>query len=63
MLENYVPTIPDYALDQHPLEGCKMGRGLDHFRAEGAKLVLPPTADDPYEHEAYRLWTIKQQGK
>jgi hypothetical protein len=27
------------------------------------KLVPPPTADDPYEDEAYRLWTIKQQGK
>ena len=39
-----------------------MGRGLDHFRKEGAKLVPEPTAD-PYEDEAYRLWAIKQQGK
>jgi hypothetical protein len=23
----------------------------------------PPTGDDPYEDEAYRLWAIKQQGK
>jgi hypothetical protein len=23
----------------------------------------PPTGDDPYEAEAYRLWAIKQQGK
>jgi len=36
-----------------------MGRGLDHFRKEGA----PPTADHPYEDKAYRLWQIKQQGK
>jgi len=63
MLEDFVPTIPDWANDQHTLAGRKMGRGLDHFRKEGAKLVPPPTADDPYEDEAYRLWQIKQQGK
>jgi hypothetical protein len=22
-----------------------------------------PTADDPYDDEAYRLWAIEQQGK
>ena len=63
MLENYAPTIPDFALDMHTMKGKAMGRGLDHFRKEGAKLIPPPTADDPYEDEAYRLWTIKQQGK
>ena len=63
MLEDFIPTIPDYALDMHTIRGKAMGRGLDHFRKEGAKLVPPPTADDPYEDEAYRLWTIKQQGK
>jgi hypothetical protein len=26
-------------------------------------LVPPPTADDPYEDEAYRLWQIKQERK
>ena len=62
-LEGFVPTIPDWANDQHTLAGRKLGRGLDHFRREGAKLIPPPTADDPYEDEAYRLWTIKQQGK
>jgi len=49
--------------DQHTLAGKKLGRGLDHFRREGAKLVPPPTEPDPYENEAYRLWTIKQQSK
>ena len=34
----------------------KLGRGLEHFRKEGARLIPPPTADDPYEDEAYRLW-------
>ena len=63
MLEGFAPEIPDWANDQHTLKGKAMGRGLDHFRKEGAKLVPPPTADDPYEDEAYRLWAIKQQGK
>jgi hypothetical protein len=55
MLEDFAPEIPDWANDQHTLEGRKLGRGLDHLRKEGAKLVPPPTADDPYEDEAYRL--------
>jgi replication-associated recombination protein RarA len=63
LLEDHAPTIPDYALDMHTMKGKAMGRGLDHFRKEGAKLIPPPTADDPYEEEAYRLWTIKQYGK
>ena len=63
MLEDIAPTIPDYALDMHTMKGKAMGRGLDHFRSEGARLVPPPTADDPYEAVAYRLWQIKQQGK
>ena len=54
---------PDFALDIHTMKGKAMGRGLDHFRKEGAKLIPPPTADDPYEDEAYRLWTIKQRSK
>jgi hypothetical protein len=48
--------IPDWANDQHTLKGKAMGRGLDHFRSEGAKLIPEPTDADPYEDEAYRLW-------
>jgi replication-associated recombination protein RarA len=60
-LEGYAPTIPDWANDRHTLAGRKLGRGLDHFREEGAKLVPPPAMKDAYEDEAYRLWAIKQQ--
>jgi replication-associated recombination protein RarA len=63
MLEQFAPTIPDWANDQHTLAGRKLGRGLDHFRSEGAKLVPPPTEPDAYEVEAYRLWAIKARGK
>lgn len=63
LLEGFAPTIPDWANDQHTLAGRKLGRGLDHFRSEGAKLIPPPTEPDQYEDEAYQLWTIKQQGK
>ena len=34
LLEDFAPTIPDYANDQHALAGRKLGRGLDHFRHE-----------------------------
>ena len=59
ILESFVPVVPDWALDQHTTEGKRMGRGLDHFRTEGTKLVPPPSGDDPYIEEAYRLWALK----
>lgn len=63
LLENFAPTIPDWANDQHTLAGRKLGRGLDHFRKEGARLVPEPTEPDLFVEEAYRLWVIKQQGR
>lgn len=59
MLEDFVPVIPDFALDQHTLAGRKLRRGLDHFLREGAMLIPPPTEPDPFEQEAVRLWTLK----
>jgi replication-associated recombination protein RarA len=32
----FVPTVPDWANDKHTIEGKRLGRGLDHFRIEGA---------------------------
>ena len=58
ILENFVPVEPDWALDQHTTEGRRMGRGLEFFREVSTKLV-PPTDDDPYIEEAYRLWALK----
>ena len=40
----FAPEIPGYALDMHTMKGKAMGRGLEHFRSEGAKLVPPPTS-------------------
>jgi len=63
-LEGFLPIIPDWANDQHTLAGRKLGRGIDHFRKEGAKLVPPPPPGDAYIEEAYRLWKLKEkQGK
>ena len=56
----WAPRWPDWANDKHTAKGCKLGRGLDHFRSEGAKLV-PPAATDAYEGEAYRLLKLKEQ--
>jgi len=58
ILEGAVPVIPDWCLDMHTTEGRRMGRGVEHFRTEGAKLV-PPAADDAYIEDAYRLWTLR----
>lgn len=43
--ENLKREIPDEALDMHTQRGRKMGRGIDHFLEEGAKVY--PMADDP----------------
>lgn len=59
LLENFKPEIPDWAFDQHTHAGRAKGRGIEHFREEGAKLH-PPAEPDQYEEEAYRLWTAKQ---
>ena len=56
-------AVPDFALDQHTLEGRKLKRRITHFCEEGARLIPEPTEPDLYIEEAYRLWRIKAQGK
>jgi replication-associated recombination protein RarA len=38
MGEQVIPEIPDYAIDMHTARGQKMGRGFEHFLAEGAQI-------------------------
>lgn len=48
--------FPEYCYDQHTRKGKQMGRGIDHFRTEGAKLDRVDTerCPDPYEDEAFQ---------
>jgi hypothetical protein len=57
LLEDYALAIPDWANDQHTPSGKMLGRGLDHFRKEGAKLVLEPAA------VTLRARSLQAQGK
>ena len=61
LLESYVPTIPDWADDQHTLRGKCLGRGFDYFRKESTRLHPPAAEPDPYEAEAYRLWEVRER--
>jgi len=47
--------LPDYCFDKHTRTGKRLGRGIQHFREEAAKLVNGQK--DAYEEEAYRFWT------
>ena len=51
--------IPDYALDKHTYRGKKMGRGWEHFFAEGAKLEKQ-ALEDPYEKRAFETLMKKK---
>ena len=61
MLEDFAPTIPDWANDQHTLTDRKLCRGLDHFRSEGAKLVPPQSRT--LRGRGLSVWAIKQRSK
>jgi replication-associated recombination protein RarA len=62
-LERFVPEIPDWAYDMHTIEGKKKGRGLNHFRQEGALLDPAPREPDRYEEEFDRLLALKNSLK
>jgi replication-associated recombination protein RarA len=43
--------VPDWALDKHTARGRKLGRGEEHFFAEGARIENESDLDDPYAEE------------
>ena len=47
--------IPDYALDVHTRRGRTMGRGAEHFYAEGGKVSPEARLVDPYLAEAIAI--------
>ena len=62
--EPFAPKIPDYAFDMHTLEGRRLGRGIDHFLAEGAKLsnAIPSDKfDQAYLARATAQWEKKSR--
>jgi hypothetical protein len=59
VLEGYTPDLPDWIHDQHTTIGKRAGRGLEFFREISTQLMPPPAAKDPYQDEAYRMWTLK----
>ena len=56
-----VEEMPDYAIDNHTSKGKRMGRGVDFFLKEGARLQ-PPAGPDEYEVEARRFWEREESG-
>jgi replication-associated recombination protein RarA len=60
--ERRLPSIPDYALDMHTKRGSEMGRGLDHFLEEGAKLIPElPDRDTTYRQRVLALLEGEKQ--
>jgi replication-associated recombination protein RarA len=57
--DGFVPEVPDWAYCQHTRKGKQLGRGVDHFVEEGAKLVPEPIGRDKYKTEAVRRWKVK----
>lgn len=45
-------AIPDYALDKHTGAGRRLGRGVEHFFADGIRLENRAELPDPYENSA-----------
>jgi replication-associated recombination protein RarA len=73
LLDKYVPEVPDYAFDKHTTQGKRMGRGIEHFRHEGARLVERTDTngnayrspfivpEDRYADRAYAMWALRDE--
>jgi replication-associated recombination protein RarA len=58
---NALPTIPEYAVDMHTARGQKMGRGVQHFLEEGAR-VAPELPDRDLTYREKLLKVIEKNG-
>ena len=47
--------VPDFALDVHTARGREMGRGAEHFYAEGAVVEPAAPVHDPYAERAIKV--------
>jgi len=54
--------VPDWAWDMHTRKGKKMGRGLEHFYKEGAKINNTNKVDREEEFEKLALEADQQTG-
>lgn len=59
-LDHAKREIPDYAVDMHTPQGRAMGRGMEHFLAEGAHLENKADIPDDFEERA-KLLLLKQE--
>jgi hypothetical protein len=62
IVAGFVPTIPEWAQDQHTMIGRRLGRGLEYFRTESTRLV-PQPGKDAYEDLAYEMWALRDARK
>jgi len=61
------PPFPDWVFDCHTAKGKKLGRGIEHFLEEGARLfpTAPPArVHNQYTERAHEIWkaTYKKSG-
>lgn len=48
--------MPDYALDKHTAAGRQMGRGSEHWLAEGTRVSPEGDVPNPYSERVRRYW-------
>jgi replication-associated recombination protein RarA len=59
--ENQRPIIPDYAVDMHTARGQAMGRGVQHFYEEGAR-INPELGGRELKYREILLGLINKSG-
>jgi replication-associated recombination protein RarA len=54
--------VPDYALDKHTARGRRMGRGVEHFVAEGSRLERHEPVDGEAEYRELAAAALEAGG-